>query len=297
MQGIVFNIQRHSIHDGPGIRSTVFLKGCSLRCLWCQNPESLDLSPQLQFYPQKCIGCGECRRVCQKGALRFENGGRIYETALCRRCGECAKACFADALILRGKAMTAGEVAAEIDKDRHYYESSGGGVTFSGGEPLLQADFLNSLLVHCKKNGYHTAVDTAGNVPWQAFEAVMAHVDLWLYDIKASGCGAHEKATGAKNGTILDNFRRLAAAANDIAVRVPVVPGINDGADEIEGIAGILSGIKNLRYVELLALNHMAEGKYASLGMDYPAKDRPVPSADYLLGLKKIFSAKGLAAK
>ena len=306
MQGVVFNIQRHSIHDGPGIRSTVFLKGCNLRCLWCQNPESIDTRPQLQFYPRKCIGCAACYSVCPAGALRYDNDDdnnndkRVYIKNACRRCGACAEACYAEALILRGRIMTADDVMTELDKDRHYYETSNGGVTFSGGEPLLQIGFLKTLLLECKNRGYHTAVDTAGNVSWHTVEGVMPYVDLWLYDIKLADGEKHKKATGATNRAILANLKHLASAGSNIIIRVPIVPGMNDGAGEAERIADIasyISDIKNIRYVELLPLNHMAEGKYDSLGMDYKAKEYPPPSSENLNELAKIFMAKGLTVK
>ena len=282
MQGVVFNIQRHSIHDGPGIRTTVFLKGCNLRCLWCQNPESIDRNPQLQFYPQKCIGCGECRKV----------GDDIKEKAA---------VCNAEALVLRGKIMTVDEVMFEVDKDRDYYKSSGGGVTFSGGEPLLQADFLKSLLIECKNRGYNTAVDTAGNVLWQTIESVMPYVDLWLYDVKLLDSDKHKNATGVSNETILNNLRKISSVAgSNIIIRVPVIPGINDEVGELENIADMLfdlPNLGNLQYIELLPLNHFAEGKYDSLGMDYKVKDYPVPTKEDLHAFGKIFSAKGLPVK
>jgi len=246
--------------------------------LWCQNPESIDPRPQLQFYPRKCINCGECRTV----------GDDIKAKA---------EVCNAEALILRGKTMTVDEVMTEIDKDRHYYESSGGGVTFSGGEPLLQIDFLKALLLECKNKGYHTTVDTAGNVPWQTIESVMQYVDLWLYDMKLADSDKHKNAVGVTNKTILSNLHRLSSAAKNIVIRIPVIPGINGDIVEIEKIVDILSNIKNIWYVELLPLNHIAEGKYDSLGIDYKVKGYPTPSPEDLHLLSKVFLAKGIPLK
>jgi len=244
----------------------------------------LDFRPQLQFYPHKCIGCGECRKV----------GGDIAAKA---------EACNAEALVLRGRTMTVSEVMAEIDRDRYYYESSNpiGGVTFSGGEPLMQIDFLKALLLECKSGGrnYHTAVDTAGNVPWNIIESVMRYVDLWLYDIKLADEKKHKSATGASNDKILSNLKNLAlqSVEQNIIIRIPIVPGINDDTAELESIAGILSDAKNIQYVELLPLNHAAESKYASLSMEYKVKDYPAPSPDDLTVLSEAFAAKGVSVK
>ncbi len=204
MKGLIFNIQRFSIHDGPGIRTTVFFKGCSLRCFWCHNPESIHPHPQIQLFLQKCIGCGKCFEICPVGAHCMIDGERVFLRELCRNCGKCAEICYADALVLAGKWLTAREVMDEVEKDKPFYENSDGGVTISGGEPLLQADFARALLEECKKEGLHTVVDTAGNVPWEAFEKVLPFTDLFLYDLKAADEEFHRQVTGAGNARILD---------------------------------------------------------------------------------------------
>jgi len=297
MQGNVFNIQRYSIHDGPGIRTTVFLKGCTLKCFWCHNPESIDPQPQLQFFPQKCVGCGKCFGVCPEQAIRLNGNQRVYEGSRCKRCGRCANACWADALVLRGNGMTTEAVLAEVDKDRHYYESSGGGVTFSGGEPLLQANFLRELLVQSKSRSYHTAVDTAGNVKWEAIESVLPYVDLWLYDIKVYETRKHEAATGSSNAFIQSNLKRLATGENRIIIRIPVIPGVNDDLAEMEAIAEFLAGLRGVELVELLPLNHMAEGKYDSLHLEYKAAGYIPPSRETLEALSEVLIRKNLPVR
>ncbi|MCL2665601.1 MAG: glycyl-radical enzyme activating protein [Defluviitaleaceae bacterium] len=279
--GNVFNIQRYSIHDGPGIRTTVFLKGCGLRCAWCHNPESFDWRPQIQFFSNKCIGCGRCRAAC-------ENVFQIKNGESCERCGKCAEACFAGALVLCGKSMTADEVLAEADRDRDYYAASGGGVTFSGGEPIAQAEFLLELLEKSKSRGYHTAVETAGFAPWKNFEKVLRFVDLWLYDVKMVDEKKHKEFTGQSNALIKKNLRRLAESGADIFVRIPVVPGVNDGA-ELLATADFLEETGGVRNVEPLRLNHLAEGKFLSLGMEYAAKKFREPSQEEMAAACDIF--------
>ena len=296
MRGNVFNIQRYSIHDGPGIRTTVFLKGCNMRCFWCHNPESIDPRPQIQFFPQKCIGCGKCYGMCPELAILSDAGRRVYLNDKCVRCGKCAENCYAEALVLTGKTMKADEIIAEIGKDRHFYQSSGGGVTFSGGEPLLQPDFLRELLIESKKQGYHTVVDTAGNVPWKIIEDMIPFVNLWLYDIKLYNSERHKSATGSDNALILENLGKLASRTK-AAVRIPVIPGVNGSVEETGDIAGFLSGLAEIQYIELLPLNHLSEGKYGSLNLDYKIRDYVPPSRAELDILYEIFESKGLRIK
>jgi pyruvate formate lyase activating enzyme len=272
--GLVFNIQRFSIHDGPGIRTTVFLKGCNLRCYWCHNPESLGAAPELQFVPSRCIGCGACVEACplSRGTVtaRF--------TASCLDCGACADACYSGALSLAGKEYDAGELAEALLKDRDLMKSSGGGVTFSGGEPLLQADFTAGVFAALRAEGVHTAIETASNVPWEAFEKLLPLTKLFICDIKAPDAELHRKGTGAGNKLILENLRRLAAAGADILFRIPIIPCYNDSVDSIGRIGAFIKSLGRPLPVELLAFHNICAGKYDALGREFAARGTKPPS-------------------
>ena len=297
MKGLIFNIQRFSIHDGPGIRTTVFFKGCSLRCFWCHNPESIHPHPQIQLFLQKCIGCGKCFEICPVGAHCMIDGERVFLSELCRNCGKGAEICYADALVLAGKWLTAREVMDEVEKDKPFYENSDGGVTISGGEPLLQADFARALLEECKKEGLHTVVDTAGNVPWEAFEKVLPFTDLFLYDLKAADEEFHRQVTGAGNARILDNLKKLANSDKNIWIRIPIIPGVNDKVEEMEKLLMIIKELKQIEYVELLPFHRLGEGKYTSLDMENLAKGYEPPRDDLMNRLAKVFIDKGIRVK
>ncbi len=297
MKGLVFNIQRFSIHDGPGIRTTVFLKGCNLRCFWCHNPESINPGPELQLFLQKCIGCGKCFEICPVNAHQVIDGQRVFLREICSGCGKCAEFCYAEALVMAGEEMTVEEVVEEVEKDKAFYDNSGGGVTLSGGEALLQKDFAKAILIESKKRGLHTVVDTAGNVPWQLFEEVLPYVDLFLYDIKVLDDKKHRRATGVGNERILDNFSKLAMAGKDICIRIPVIPNLNDNKEEMEKMAAFIKGLNGIHTVELLPFHGLGEGKYESLGMEYQAKGYISPSDDHIIQLMEAFSAIGLIVK
>ena len=251
----IFDIQKASYVDGPGIRTTVFFKGCNLRCLWCHNPESQKAEPQMLFYRDRCVACGKCGAVCpQKGAT-------------CTLCGRCTLLCPQDAREVCGKRYTVDEVLAEVVKDKPFYESSGGGVTFSGGECMLQIDFLTEILKRCQATGIHTAVDTAGHVPWERFAQILPYTNLFLYDVKCVSEERHIRGTGVSNSRILENLRRLSAEYNgEIHIRIPVIPGFNDDQAEMEQIAAFLQEIRHSK-VELLPYHRMGSHKYAALGL------------------------------
>jgi len=278
MQGSIFDIQRYSSHDGPGIRSTVFFMGCPLRCRWCHNPESFSMAPGLYYTPEDCIGCGLCAASCEKQAHRLAPGHQ-FDRSLCIGCGKCAEVCPTGALKLTGRPHTVDEVWEILSRDIPFYASSGGGVTLSGGEVLLQPEFAKALLTRGKDAGLHTAVDTAGAVPWEAFETVLPLADLFLYDIKAVSPALHRRATGLENGRILENYQRLRATGVPIWVRVPIIPGYTDDEVELLRIAEFLKGQEPQR-VELLRFHRMAESKYRALGLTYELADTAPPAME-----------------
>jgi pyruvate formate lyase activating enzyme len=288
VRGLVFNIQRFSIHDGPGIRTTVFLKGCDLRCFWCHNPEGLGMGPELQFFQRLCIGCGECVKACPFGAHGIVDGVHEFRREACSMsvpgaaaCELCAKACPAQALLLSGRPMELEEVAEELLRDAPFYQSSGGGVTLSGGEPLLQKEFSRALLSRLKAEGIGTALETAGLYPWEWIEDILPLTDLVMMDIKHMDSAAHERATGARNELILANARRLALEGPALIFRVPVIPTVNDSPEEIAAIRDFVARLRGLRRglrggrepisLELLSFHPLALDKYGSMGMDNPS--------------------------
>ena len=287
-RGIVTNIQRFSIHDGPGIRTTVFLKGCNLRCFWCHNPETLKPKAELQIFPDRCIGCGVCFDRCPQGAHVAANGSRLFRRELCVACGTCVETCYAQSLVLVGESKTVEEVVEEVLRDRPFYERSDGGVTLSGGEPLLQLAFSRAILARCKEENLHTAIETAANFPWERVEAILPVTDLVMMDIKLMDADKHRAATGVSNERILDSAQRLGQSGKPLIVRTPVVPGVNDQEDEIAAIAAFVATLPNLLYYELLPFHPMARGKYESLDMDYRAQGLKSPSKERMEALADV---------
>lgn len=271
-----FNVQRFSVHDGPGIRTTVFLKGCPLKCIWCHNPESIPLEPLVMFYKDKCIGCDSCKKVCK--ALHqsqsilpiFEN--YPYISDVCAQCTACISACPTEALVMVDKYYDCEELFEIILKDRQFYENSGGGVTFSGGEPLLQYHALLPLLSKLKSEGIHIAIETAGHVAWSVFEAVSKYADLFLFDIKALDPTMHKNATGKDNSLILQNFDRLYNEGQNIIVRIPQIPGFNDAPEQKEEFCAFLKQYPRIwdnQQYEYLPYHNFGESKYEVLNIPY----------------------------
>ncbi|NLT73307.1 MAG: glycyl-radical enzyme activating protein [Chloroflexi bacterium] len=290
-RGTITEIQRYCIHDGPGIRTTVFLKGCNLRCFWCHNPETLAREPELQVFPERCIDCGACILACPCGALERTEAGKVLVRERCTGCGRCAAECFAEALVMVGHEVSAGEVLLEVLADRAFFQSSGGGVTLSGGEPLLQAEFSAALLSACQADGIHTAIETAGHVPWDRFATVLPAVDLLMLDLKVMDCELHRRVTGVSNATILENAQRLGAGPLPLVIRIPVIPGVNDTAEAIGSIARFASGLPALQHLELLPFHPMAAGKYDSLGLTYSARSLARPSPERMAALADVVAS------
>lgn len=290
-EGIIFNIQSFSVQDGPGIRTTVFFKGCNLRCAWCHNPESWKFEPQIQFYPEKCIGCGNCFSVCPNG-VHVAAEEHILRRENCTACGRCADECYAGALALTGRRMTAEELFRRIQVDQPYYQKSGGGVTFSGGECMMQPDFLAELLHLCREAGIQTAVDTAGHCPWEKLERMLSDADLFLYDLKAYSPALHKKLTGVENGQILSNFEKLLEYGARVIVRIPCIPGAN--WEEIPQLADYLTG-KPVELVELLAYHKLGEGKRKAL--DMAIESFTVPSKADMQEMTDLFESKGIPVR
>ena len=281
IKGFIFDIKRFAVHDGPGIRTTVFLKGCPLSCWWCHNPESINPKPELVLFEDRCIGCGGCFEVCpQKAHEILPDGTRVYHRERCISCGRCVEVCYAEALVMVGREVTVEEVMAELRKDAPFYESSGGGITLSGGEPMFQPRFALAILERCKSEGFHTALDTSGYAPWKAYERALPYVDLVLYDLKHIDPAAHRKYTGASNKLILENLVRIGESGVPIEIRMPIIPGVNDGREDIEGAAEFLKGVKNITQVTLLPYHRFGEAKYERLGREYKLKGLQPPARE-----------------
>ena len=271
VSAIITNISRGSLHDGPGVRSVVYLKGCGLRCRWCHNPETLAAQREAAFMPSKCIGCGRCIDVCpthhvvRDGTLRFDRHG-------CTACGKCADACPAEAMSIIGERMSVQQVFNILRKDIPYYRQSGGGVTFSGGECLLHPEFVADVATLCREASIHTLVETALFVPWDNVERVLPRIDQFYVDLKLADPEKHRFYTGQDNARILENLRRLSQLSTPITVRIPVIPTVNDTAADFDGFAAILRTLGTaVREVELLKYNPLASSKYELVGANYTA--------------------------
>jgi len=287
----IYDLHRFSWNDGPGIRTVVFLKGCNMDCFWCQNPESQSSRREIFYYKERCINCGNCVKACPENCHFCDKSGiHVYDRGKCVKCGDCVKVCFSEALGAAGKRMTDGSIMEEIIKDMEFYQMSGGGVTLSGGEPLLQAGVCYELLRKCREKNIGTALDTAGNVEWSDFQMVLPVTDYFLYDIKALDDEIHMKACGVSNKKILKNLRKLLNKDVKIIIRVPVIPGINDNVDTVRSIAQMVRGYKSVEKIELLPLHNIGRSKYRALEREYRAGDLPIPGPEKIAVLKRSIS-------
>jgi len=290
-KGIIFNVQQFSLHDGPGIRTIVFLKGCSLRCFWCCNPESQHPEPEISRNASKCLGawqCGKCLDTCPNSAFTTDGTGIFLNRQQCSRCGACAATCPTSAMAVLGNWVTVKEVLTRIQQDAVFYTYSGGGVTIGGGEPLLQPAFTEALCKGAQELGLETALETCAHVPYASLRQVGRVLDYLLVDLKTMDSKAHKRATGAPNGTILRNIRRFRQdfPALPITVRMPIIPGFNDTRDEVRSVACFVTGLKGAA-LELLPYHRLGEGKYENLGRSYAFPNRPSPSRECMEELKR----------
>ena len=296
MTGNIFEIKRMAVHDGPGIRTTVFFKGCSLKCIWCHNPEGISAKPQLNFLAHKCVQCRACESVCPIGAHHFEGETHRIDRAACRACGKCVEVCPADAIGIYGKTVTTEELIPELLADKDFYDCSGGGVTLSGGECLCQAEFCAELLKVLKKEGIHTAVDTCGNVPTKAFDQVLDDTDLFLYDVKHMIAAEHEKLTGYSNTLILDNLKYITNCGAKVEIRIPLIPGCNDDDENLYKTGAFLAGLTGITKVKVLPYNPYAHSKYTALDMPYTMPEGTGQTDDEIASAVKILKESGLNA-
>jgi pyruvate formate lyase activating enzyme len=282
--GFVFNIQKYSLHDGPGIRTTVFLKGCPLSCWWCHNPEGMSAEPEILVAEGRCTACGRCREACPQDGARPAGRDAAVQAApaSCVRCGACVEACPTQARQLLGRRMTTSEVVAEIEKDHIFYDDSQGGVTFSGGEPFAQAPFLLELLQTCRQREIDTAVDTTGFVGRDALLAAARWTNLFLYDIKILDDARHRQYTGVSNASILENLKLLGREHGNIWVRVPIVPGLNDAPGDLEATVRFAAAVPGVKQVNLLTYHHTGAYKFLRLGKPYLAQDVTPPDPEFL---------------
>ncbi|OGD22242.1 MAG: hypothetical protein A2W03_09095 [Candidatus Aminicenantes bacterium RBG_16_63_16] len=293
-EGLIFDIKKYSVNDGPGIRTTVFFKGCPLRCPWCHNPEGQSFLQEIMLRPARCIaGCRECLAACAPSALTMTEDSLALDKLKCDLCGRCAAVCPAGAIEIVGRKLDADDVVAEIEKDRVFYEESGGGVTFSGGEPLAQADFLAGILDACRARGLHTTVDTCGYAPPEAVSLVAGRADLFLFDLKVMDEKKHDDLTGQPNGVILENLRRLVHLRQRVAIRLPLIAGVNDDEANLRATAAFLRALGTVTDISLLPYHGLGRDKYRGLRKKIPVAGLATPPSERLAKIKRDLESQG----
>ena len=280
MNGNIFDIQRFCVHDGPGIRTTVFFKGCPLRCIWCHNPESQKKDVSLAFYGDKCVNCGACAEVCPSVAHIFEDGKHVLKRSGCVHCGKCASVCSREAIELLGRTESVSDILKEVLRDRVFYKNSGGGLTVSGGEPLMQSEFLIELLKAARAEGIHTCIETCGFASPDTIRAVAEYTDIFLFDIKETNDARHKELTGVPFTPIKENLRLINSLGAKIVLRCPLVPNLNTRTEHLDGIARIACEIDNLLEVNVMAYHLLGNGKYDALGMENKMNGEPAMTAE-----------------
>ena len=296
-EGVIFDIKKYAIHDGPGIRTTVFFKGCPLACRWCHNPEGISVASQRVYRQERCVRCGECIQICPQNVIVETVDGMDSDTANCDLCQTCAEQCPSGAVEFVGRKVTVAEVVRQIEKDTAFYDQSGGGVTFSGGEPLMQPDFLLDLLDACSHLDLHRTVDTTGYADAELLLKVAQKTDLFLYDIKLMDVAKHRDFTGVSNRLILDNLKLLSENKARIQVRIPLIPGINDDVDNINRTAEFVAALSGIDHIAILPFHNSAREKYGRLGLECIPADMQRPSDEHLNTVAGWLSQTGLPVK
>ncbi|MFK5953873.1 MAG: glycyl-radical enzyme activating protein [Desulfobacterium sp.] len=292
--GTIFDIKRYAIHDGPGIRTTVFLKGCPIRCLWCANPESQAFQPELTYIKTECIGCGICQKECPNDAISLVNQEPIVDPVKCDICGRCAESCPGEALQVMGRAVTISELYKEVATDRPFWDRSGGGVTFSGGEPLAQFDFVLAFLKICKDRHVSTAIETCLHIAREKIEAVIPFVDHVICDLKIMDSKRHKAYTGVSNTLIKENIKALLKSNTDVLVRMPLIPGVNDDQGNLEAMGAFLDVCRKGTQMELLPYHRMGESKYLRMKKEYKMSHILPPSKKEMERAKGVLNRFGI---